>query len=150
MPAPYVLANHILKPARAPEIMGLHYGSIAGEVRFVPETTKMWQQRFDVPDKHIPHYIEQMRKLKSDPQPSAQVETATVPTVEPSATPLPTLSLYVEGDAVCPKTGYWFCPHLSGRTEWLEEGEKMPGGRYSASNNAIIWYYKKDQAAPQN
>jgi len=71
MPAPYVLANHILRPVRAPKIMNLHYGSIAGEVRFVPETTKMWQQRFDVPDEEIPYYIEEMRKLKSDLPPAA-------------------------------------------------------------------------------
>jgi len=71
-PAPYVLANHLLKSVRSPP-----------RPTDDPETSdEWWSQRFDVPDEEIPYYIEEMRKLKSDPPPAAQVETATEPAVD--------------------------------------------------------------------
>ena len=46
-PKHYVNVNALLKPARAPEIASLGFGSINGEVRFNKRTSKEWQCRFD-------------------------------------------------------------------------------------------------------
>ena len=46
-PKHYVNVNTLLKPARAPEIGSLGFGSINGEIRFDNNTSKAWQCRFD-------------------------------------------------------------------------------------------------------
>ena len=46
-PKHYVNVNALLKPARAPEIASLGFGSINGEIRFNNRTSKEWQSRFD-------------------------------------------------------------------------------------------------------
>ena len=46
-PKHYVNVNALLKPARAPEIASLGFGSINGEIRFNNRTSKEWQCRFD-------------------------------------------------------------------------------------------------------
>ncbi|OTQ31010.1 hypothetical protein B6D19_10355 [Gilliamella apicola] len=46
-PKHYVNVNALLKPARAPEIASLGFGSINGEIRFNKRTSKEWQCRFD-------------------------------------------------------------------------------------------------------
>ena len=46
-PKHYVNVNALLKPARAPEIASLGFGSINGEIRFNKRTSKEWQGRFD-------------------------------------------------------------------------------------------------------
>ncbi|MCR6480955.1 DUF3396 domain-containing protein [Variovorax sp. ZS18.2.2] len=46
-PPAYVAANYLLRPARVSDIGGLHYGSVAGEVRFDKHTSNVWLRRFD-------------------------------------------------------------------------------------------------------
>ena len=46
-PKHYVNVNALLKPARAPELGSLGFGSINGEIRFNDRTSKEWQCRFD-------------------------------------------------------------------------------------------------------
>ncbi|OTP99116.1 hypothetical protein B5S43_08890 [Gilliamella apicola] len=46
-PKHYVNVNALLKPARAPELGSLGFGSIDGEIRFNDRTSKEWQSRFD-------------------------------------------------------------------------------------------------------
>ena len=46
-PKHYINVNALLKPARAPEIASLGFGSINGEIRFNKRTSKEWQCRFD-------------------------------------------------------------------------------------------------------
>ena len=46
-PKHYVNVNALLKPARAPELGSLGFGSINGEIRFNNRTSKEWQCRFD-------------------------------------------------------------------------------------------------------
>ena len=63
-PKHYVNVNALLKPARAPEIASLGFGSINGEVRFNNRTSKEWQSRFDdveatdIAVSHEPHSAE--------------------------------------------------------------------------------------------
>jgi hypothetical protein len=51
-PELYVKVNEVLKPLRVPDIDSLHYGSIAGEVRFNKRTSNLWLRRFD-PESNI-------------------------------------------------------------------------------------------------
>lgn len=46
-PKHYVNVNALLKPARAPDIGSLGFGSINGVIRFNNRTSKIWQARFD-------------------------------------------------------------------------------------------------------
>ncbi|OTQ31007.1 hypothetical protein B6D19_10340 [Gilliamella apicola] len=46
-PKHYVNVNALLKPARAPKLASLGFGSINGEIRFNNRTSKEWQCRFD-------------------------------------------------------------------------------------------------------
>ena len=46
-PKHYVNVNALLKPARAPEIASLGFGSINGEICFNNRTSQEWQSRFD-------------------------------------------------------------------------------------------------------
>lgn len=48
-PELYVRVNEVLKPLRVENIGSLHYGSIAGEVRFNERTSNLWLRRFDLP-----------------------------------------------------------------------------------------------------
>ena len=63
-PKHYVNVNALLKPARAPEIASLGFGSINGEIRFNDRTSKEWQSRFDdveatdIAVSHEPHSAE--------------------------------------------------------------------------------------------
>lgn len=45
----YVKVNEVLKPVRVPKLQGLHYGSVAGEIRFDERTSNEWVRRFDDP-----------------------------------------------------------------------------------------------------
>lgn len=80
-PAPYVLANHILKPVRAANIGGMHTGSIAGEARMTPALSNEWARRFDVPDTELPPSL---------PKPPVVVAPVFAVTGEP-----------------CPRSGLW-------------------------------------------
>ena len=63
-PKHYVNVNALLKPARAPELGSLGFGSINGEIRFNDRTSKEWQSRFDdveatdIAVSHEPHSAE--------------------------------------------------------------------------------------------
>ncbi|MFE8046537.1 type VI immunity family protein [Brenneria goodwinii] len=62
-PELYVKVNNALKPIRAPEIGGIHHGSICGEIRFDENSTAAWLARFDCPD---------APPAKAEPDPVAQ------------------------------------------------------------------------------
>ena len=82
-PAPYVLANHILKPARVPQLYGLHYGSVMGEARFTNESSAQWVGRFDVPDDRLPPPLPRL------------VETGKA------------MAVFALSGEPCPRTGMW-------------------------------------------
>ncbi|MEN5158872.1 type VI immunity family protein [Achromobacter spanius] len=48
-PELYVKVNNAIRALRVRDIGSLHYGSIAGEVRFNPLTSNLWLRRFDTP-----------------------------------------------------------------------------------------------------
>lgn len=48
-PELYVKINEALRPLRINDIGSLHYGSIAGEMRFNKRTSNLWLRRFDLP-----------------------------------------------------------------------------------------------------
>ncbi|MBC3482249.1 DUF3396 domain-containing protein [Pseudomonas sp. SWRI77] len=49
LPELYVKVNKIIEPLRTTNIGSLHYGSIAGEIRFNVRTSNLWMHRFDLP-----------------------------------------------------------------------------------------------------
>ncbi|WP_211460892.1 type VI immunity family protein [Collimonas silvisoli] len=49
-PELYAKVNDVIKPLRVNHIGSLHYGSIAGEIRFNPRTSNLWLRRFDRPE----------------------------------------------------------------------------------------------------
>lgn len=50
LPELYVKVNNAIRTLRVKDIGSLHYGSIAGEVRFNPLTSNLWLRRFDTPE----------------------------------------------------------------------------------------------------
>lgn len=68
-PELYVMVNEVIKPLRVSNIGSLHYGSIAGEVRFNERTSNLWMRRFDLPKgspKHQPTPL--YRRLSEEEQ----------------------------------------------------------------------------------
>jgi hypothetical protein len=134
-PASYVAANRILRPARAPMLRGLHYGSILGEVRFDKVSTDQWFRRFDAPDIWPPHVIGPFDKapaLMTD----EPVEPPQPPPEPPSAR---TLRAYP--GQPCPHGGEWFSPFVKSGPVRVKLGEPMPGPE-TTSQGAVTWYLR--------
>jgi hypothetical protein len=131
-PAAYVAANHILRPARAPMLRGLHMGSILGEVRFDQLSTDHWFRRFDAPG------IWSMRTG------SPEIAAPAVETPEPEPQPMniPTARVIrAEPGESCPRDGDWFSPYAS-KTVHVQQGEPMRGPAFDSSGNKVIWYLR--------
>jgi len=87
-PAPelYVKVNNAIRSLRVQDIGSLHYGSIAGEVRFNPLTSNLWLRRFDTPQE-IKAVIDEAGNVKAEERHFLRM---------PSGTP-------------CPWPGIWIC-----------------------------------------
>ncbi|MDH0686102.1 type VI immunity family protein, partial [Achromobacter animicus] len=64
-PELYVKVNNAIRSLRVQDIGSLHYGSIAGEVRFNPLTSNLWLRRFDTPQE-IKAVIDEAGNVKAD------------------------------------------------------------------------------------
>ncbi|EMV7335160.1 type VI immunity family protein [Pseudomonas aeruginosa] len=82
----YVKVNNAIRSLRVQDIGSLHYGSIAGEVRFNPLTSNLWLRRFDTP--------EEIRKVIDA---SGKVQTSERYFVRMSS------------GTLCPWPGTWIC-----------------------------------------
>ncbi|WP_286890461.1 type VI immunity family protein [Achromobacter sp. UBA2119] len=85
-PELYVKVNNAIRSLRVQDIGSLHYGSIAGEVRFNPLTSNLWLRRFDTPQE-IKAVIDEAGNVKADERHFLRM---------PSGTP-------------CPWPGIWIC-----------------------------------------
>ncbi|WP_158685932.1 type VI immunity family protein [Achromobacter spanius] len=85
-PELYVKVNNAIRSLRVQDIGSLHYGSIAGEVRFNPLTSNLWLRRFDTPQE-IKAVIDESGNVKADERHFLRM---------PSGTP-------------CPWPGIWIC-----------------------------------------
>ncbi|PTW94986.1 hypothetical protein DBL07_19295 [Achromobacter mucicolens] len=63
-PELYVKVNNAIRSLRVQDMGSLHYGSIAGEVRFNPLTSNLWLRRFDTPQE-IKAVIDESGKIKT-------------------------------------------------------------------------------------
>ncbi|WP_454727080.1 MULTISPECIES: type VI immunity family protein [Cupriavidus] len=88
-PELYVKVNNAIRALRVQDIGSLHYGSIAGEVRFNPLTSNLWLRRFDTPEE-IKEVIDQSGKVKASERYFTRM---------PSGTP-------------CPWPGIWICEEV--------------------------------------
>lgn len=103
-PELYVKVNEAIKSLRVEDIGSLHYGSIAGEVRFNSRTSNLWLRRFD------------------SPPPSTQA-TADPSEVKGEARRF----LHIPSGTPCPWPGVWQCvdaEHLGPQT--IAHGVPMP------------------------
>jgi hypothetical protein len=120
LPEPYVFVNSVLRVLRSPSPDSLHL-HIPDLDHAGLDETKRWEGRFDLPGAppipKTPEYV---------PHPAP-----------PSAGDL----LMANAGEICPKTGHWFAPHLSSRTEYVEQGQRMPGPEHSATGG-VTWYLK--------
>ncbi len=85
-PELYVKVNNAIRSLRVQDIGSLHYGSIAGEVRFNPLTSNLWLRRFDT-QQEIKAVIDESGNVKADERHFLRM---------PSGTP-------------CPWPGIWIC-----------------------------------------
>lgn len=88
-PELYVKVNNAIRSLRVQDIGSLHYGSIAGEVRFNSLTSNLWLRRFDKPEE-IRKVIDQSGKVKTSERYSLRLL---------SGTP-------------CPWPGIWICEEV--------------------------------------
>ncbi|NHQ86764.1 DUF3396 domain-containing protein [Iodobacter sp. HSC-16F04] len=120
LPASYIAANRILKPARVAELSNLHYGSIAGEARFTPDLTDQWLKRFDIPDEPVAYAV-----VVPFPQNNTDIQRC-------------------EAHQPCPQSGYWYTPAKQNSRALFKQGELMPDFPDS-SYGATIWYWDFNQ-----
>ncbi|WP_313064533.1 type VI immunity family protein [Achromobacter animicus] len=85
-PELYVKVNNAIRSLRVQDVGSLHYGSIAGEVRFNRLTSNLWLRRFDTPQE-IKAVIDESGNVKADERHFLRM---------PSGTP-------------CPWPGIWIC-----------------------------------------
>ncbi|WP_158685930.1 type VI immunity family protein [Achromobacter spanius] len=85
-PELYVKVNNAIRSLRVQDVESLHYGSIAGEVRFNPLTSNLWLRRFDTLQE-IKAVIDESGNVKTDERHFLRM---------PSGTP-------------CPWPGIWIC-----------------------------------------
>ena len=106
-PKHYVNVNALLKPARAPEIASLGFGSINGEVRFNKRTSKEWQCRFDdveATDITVSHEPQSAQIINMDSKIRISIQTG----------------------QLCPHTGV-YSAQINGKVEYREltQGHKV-------------------------
>ena len=106
-PKHYVNVNALLKPARAPEIASLGFGSINGEIRFNNRTSKEWQCRFDdveATDTTVSHEPQSAQIINMDSKIRISIQTG----------------------QLCPHTGV-YSAQINGKIEYREliQGHKV-------------------------
>ncbi len=106
-PKHYVNVNALLKPARAPEIASLGFGSINGEIRFNKRTSKEWQCRFDdveATDTTVSHEPQSAQIINMDSKVRISIQTG----------------------QLCPHTGV-YSAQINGKIEYREltQGHKV-------------------------
>ena len=106
-PKHYVNVNALLKPARAPEIASLGFGSINGEIRFNNRTSKEWQCRFDdveATDTTVSHEPQSAQIINMDSKVRISIQTG----------------------QLCPHTGV-YSAKINGKIEYREliQGHKV-------------------------
>ena len=106
-PKHYVNVNALLKPARAPEIASLGFGSINGEIRFNNRTSKEWQCRFDdveATDNTVSHEPQSAQIINMDSKVRISIQTG----------------------QLCPHTGV-YSAKINGKIEYREliQGHKV-------------------------
>ncbi|MBI0095139.1 MULTISPECIES: type VI immunity family protein [Gilliamella] len=106
-PKHYVNVNALLKPARAPEIASLGFGSINGEIRFNNRTSKEWQCRFDdveATDTTVSHEPQSAEVINMDSKVRISIQTG----------------------QLCPHTGV-YSSKINGKIEYREliQGHKV-------------------------
>ncbi|WP_334324921.1 type VI immunity family protein [Gilliamella apicola] len=106
-PKHYVNVNALLKPARAPEIASLGFGSINGEIRFNNRTSKEWQCRFDdveATDTTVSHEPQSAQIINMDSKVRISIQTG----------------------QLCPHTGV-YSSKINGKIEYREliQGHKV-------------------------
>ena len=106
-PKHYVNVNALLKPARAPELASLGFGSINGEIRFNNRTSKEWQCRFDdveATDITVSHEPQSAKVINMDSKVRISIQTG----------------------QLCPHTGV-YSAQINGKIEYREliQGHKV-------------------------
>ena len=106
-PKHYVNVNALLKPARAPELGSLGFGSINGEIRFNNRTSKEWQCRFDdveATDTTVSHEPQSAKVINMDSKVRISIQTG----------------------QLCPHTGV-YSAQINGKIEYREliQGHKV-------------------------
>ena len=106
-PKHYVNVNALLKPARAPELGSLGFGSINGEIRFNDRTSKEWQCRFDdveATDTTVSHEPQSAQIINMDSKIRISIQTG----------------------QLCPHTGV-YSAQINGKIEYREliQGHKV-------------------------
>ncbi len=106
-PKHYVNVNALLKPARAPELGSLGFGSINGEIRFNDRTSKEWQSRFDdveATDITVSHEPQSAKIINMDSKVRISIQTG----------------------QLCPHTGV-YSAQINGKIEYREliQGHKV-------------------------
>ena len=106
-PKHYVNVNALLKPARAPELGSLGFGSINGEIRFNDRTSKEWQSRFDdveATDIAVSHEPQSAEVINMDSKVRISIQTG----------------------QLCPHTGV-YSAQINGKIEYREliQGHKV-------------------------
>ena len=106
-PKHYVNVNALLKPARAPELGSLGFGSINGEIRFNDRTSKEWQCRFDdveATDTTVSHEPQSAQIINMDSKIRISIQTG----------------------QLCPHTGV-YSSKINGKIEYREltQGHKV-------------------------
>ena len=106
-PKHYVNVNALLKPARAPELGSLGFGSINGEIRFNNRTSKEWQCRFDdveATDTTVSHEPQSAQIINMDSKVRISIQTG----------------------QLCPHTGV-YSAKINGKIEYREliQGHKV-------------------------
>ncbi|ORF44948.1 type VI immunity family protein [Gilliamella apicola] len=106
-PKHYVNVNALLKPARAPELGSLGFGSINGEIRFNDRTSKEWQCRFDdveATDITVSHEPQSAKVINMDSKVRISIQTG----------------------QLCPHTGV-YSAQINGKIEYREliQGHKV-------------------------
>ena len=106
-PKHYVNVNALLKPARAPELGSLGFGSINGEIRFNDRTSKEWQSRFDdveATDTTVSHEPQSAKVINMDSKIRISIQTG----------------------QLCPHTGV-YSAQINGKIEYREliQGHKV-------------------------
>ena len=119
----YVAVNHLLKPIRKQTIGSLHMSSMSGAPVMGVAASDEWLRRFD-----------------KYPMPDVTPDQPVEPEL-PQITTRPSryTDYKVAVGEVCEETGYYECPHLTGKTVMLMKGQPVAGEKYNEKGE-IVWY----------